>query len=247
MAADPESTLPALTEATRRLISDERKRSLQDRGTKIADTRQKALEAARVNATYGWDASPISLARLSAELYNQIKDEDWADVGGGPGSVNHPLWNYDKFYRRMKGGNAGGVGFNAPASIGGALAHRKYGRLCVHVQNDGDLMMAPGVLWTAAHHKIPMLAVMHNNRAYHQEVMHIQRMADRHERGITNAGIGTFITEPNIDYAKLAQSMGWYAEGPITDPKDLGPAIKRSIAMVKKGQPALIDSVTQPR
>ena len=247
MAADPEATLPSLTEATKRLITDDRKRAYQDRGSKIADARQKALEAARVNATYGWDASPISLPRLSAELWAQIKDEDWADVGGGPGSVNHPLWNYDKFYRRMRGGNAGGVGFNAPASVGGALAHRKYGRLCVHVQNDGDLMMAPGVLWTAAHHRIPMLAVMHNNRAYHQEVMHIQRMADRHERGINNAGIGTAITDPNIDYAKLAQSMGWYAEGPIDNPNDLGPAIKRAIAVVKRGQPALIDSVTQPR
>ena len=118
MAADPEATLPSLTEATKRLISDDRKRAFQDRGSKIADARQKALEAARVNATYGWDASPISLARLSAELWAQIKDEDWADVGGGPGSVNHPLWNYDKYYRRMRGGNAGGVGFNAPAVRG---------------------------------------------------------------------------------------------------------------------------------
>ena len=53
--------------------------------------------------------------------------------------------------------------------------------------------------------------------------MHIQRMANRHQRGIENAGIGTTLVNPNIDFAKLAQSMGWYAEGPITDPKDLGP------------------------
>jgi len=31
-------------------------------------------------------------------------------------------------------------------------------------QPDGDLMYAPGVLWTAAYHKIPLLFVMHNNR-----------------------------------------------------------------------------------
>ena len=35
---------------------------------------------------------------------------------------------------------------------------------------------------------------------------------------------------------KLAQSMGWYAEGPITDPKDLGPALKRAVAVVKRGR-----------
>jgi acetolactate synthase-1/2/3 large subunit len=147
----------------------------------------------------------------------------------------------------MHGGNAGGVGFSAPSAVGAALAHRKSGRLCVHVQNDGDLMYAPGVLWTAAHHKIPLLAVMNNNRAYHQEVMHIQRMSARHNRGITNAGIGTTIVEPNIDYAKLAQSMGWYSEGPISNPNDLGPALKRAVEVVKRGEPALIDSVTQPR
>ena len=103
------------------------------------------------------------------------------------------------------------------------------------------------MLWTAAHHRIPLLAVMHNNRAYHQEVMHIQRMANRHQRGIENAGIGTTLVDPNIDYAKVAQGMGWYAEGPITDPKDLGPALKRAVAVVKRGEPALLDTVTQPR
>ena len=44
------------------------------------------------------------------------------------------------------------------------------------------MMYAPGVLWTAAHHKIPLLSVMHNNRGYHQEVMHMQRMSNRRNR-----------------------------------------------------------------
>ena len=108
-------------------------------------------------------------------------------------------------------------------------------------------MYAPGVLWTAAHHRIPLLTIMHNNRAYHQEVMQVQIMADRHSRGIERASIGTALTDPNIDYAKMAQSMGVYAEGPITDPKDLGPAIRRAIDRVKGGEPALVDVVTQPR
>src|SRR5262249_48891099 len=104
-----------------------------------------------------------------------------------------------------------------------------------------------GVLWTAAHHRIPLLTVMHNNRAYHQEVMQVQIMADRHGRGINRAGIGTTISDPSIDYAKLAQSLGVYAEGPITDPKDLGPAITRAIQVAKRGEPALLDVLTQPR
>ncbi len=108
-------------------------------------------------------------------------------------------------------------------------------------------MYAPGALWTAAHHKIPLLLVMWNNRAYHQEVMHIQRMANRHQRGITNANIGTTLENPYIDFAGLAKSLGWYSEGPISDPKLLSAALKRSVERVEKGEPALIDVVTQPR
>jgi len=241
MAADSEATLPSLIEAVKRLATDDRKRVFEERGSKIVDARKTALDRARTAATYGWDSSPISLPRLSAEVWAQVKNEDWAGGMGG-----YP-WVYDKHYQRGFGGSSGGVGYSSPAAVGSALAHRKYGRFYVHAQNDGDLMYAPGVLWTAAHHHIPLLAVMHNNRAYHQEVMHIQRMADRRQRGIDRASIGTTITDPNIDYAKLAQSMGWYAEGPIDNPNDLAPAIRRAIAAVKKGQPALLDTVTQPR
>ena len=41
--------------------------------------------------------------------------------------------------------------------------------------------------------------------------------------------------------------MGVHAQGPITNPNDLGPAIKRAIEVVKRGEPSLIDVVTQPR
>lgn len=250
IAADAEATLPSLIEAVKRLINDDRKRVLRDRGSRLAAAQQDAFEQMRTDATYGWDASPISTARLSAELWGQIKDKDWSLVSDvAPGMSNWPLrmWAFDKHYQFIGGAGGYGVGYGAPAAVGAALANRKYGRLSVNIQCDGDLMYAPGVLWTAAHHRIPLLNVMHNNRAYHQEMMHLQRMENRHNRGITRAGIGTTMTDPNIDFAKLAQSMGVHGEGPITDPKDLGPAIRRAIEVVEQGQPALVDVVTQPR
>jgi thiamine pyrophosphate-dependent acetolactate synthase large subunit-like protein len=107
--------------------------------------------------------------------------------------------------------------------------------------------MTIGVLWTAAHHKIPLLFVMHNNRGYHQELMHVQRMANRHMRGLDRAHIGTTLRDPYIDYAKIAQGMGIAAIGPISDPKELGPALTRAKAIVKGGEPVLVDVVTQGR
>src|SRR5260370_4217284 len=67
------------------------------------------------------------------------------------------------------------MGYNAPASAGAALANKRYGRISVAIQGDGDLMFVPGTLWTAAHHRIPILYVVHNNRAYHQEYMYRRR------------------------------------------------------------------------
>jgi acetolactate synthase-1/2/3 large subunit len=247
MAADAEATLPALIDAVKRLITADQKRTIQERGGKLAAASQAALERARTEATYGWDASPISTARLSAELWGQIKNEDWSLVSTGPSGWPQRLWTFDKYYQFIGGPGGYGVGYGAPAAVGAALANRKYGRLSVNVQCDGDLMYAPGILWTAAHHRIPILSVMHNNRAYHQEVMHLQRMANRHNRGIDRAGIGTTLEDPNINFAKIADGMGMHAEGPITDPKELGPAVKRAIAAVKRGEPALVDVVTQPR
>jgi acetolactate synthase I/II/III large subunit len=249
IAADGEATLPSLTEAVKRLLTDDRRRAFQQRGAKLAEARQQSLDRAREAATYGWDASPISTARLCAEVWNQIKDRDWSLVSAYTFVNAWPtrLWNFDKHYQYIGAAGGYGVGYGAPAAVGAALANRKYGRLSVNIQNDGDLMYAPGVLWTAAHHHIPLLTVMHNNRAYHQEVMQVQIMADRHSRGIDRAGIGTTMTEPNIEFAKLAQSMGVYGEGPISDPKELGPAIKRALEVVNRGEPAVVDVLTQPR
>jgi acetolactate synthase-1/2/3 large subunit len=53
------------------------------------------------------------------------------------------------------------------------------------------------------------------------------------------------IMDPAPDFATLARSMGWYSEGPIENPADIVPALKRAIAAVKAGKPALIDTVTQ--
>ncbi|MBL8645396.1 MAG: hypothetical protein JNK21_15795, partial [Rhodospirillaceae bacterium] len=157
------------------------------------------------------------------------------------------LWPFEKPYQYIGTSGGQGVGYGLAASIGAALANKALGRFSVNIQCDGDLMYAPGAIWTAVHHNIPLLSVMHNNRAYHQETMHIQRMANRNNRGIDRAHIGTTIDSPFIDYAMLAKSMGMWAEGPILSPNDLGPALKRAVAMVKRGEPALLDVVTQPR
>jgi acetolactate synthase-1/2/3 large subunit len=246
IAADPQATLPGLIDECSRLISGARRRALDERGKTLAAASAAALERARVEATYGWDASPITLQRLAAEVWDVIKGKDWASVGAAGGR----LWSVDRFYRTMGTVNGGGIGGALPIAIGAALAHKKHGRLCVRFQPDGDMLYMATALWTATHHRIPLLIVMHNNRAYHQEVMHLQRMANRRQRGVELAAHGlpgATLGDPDIDFAQMARSMGAYAEGPIAEPNELRPALLRAIARVEQGEVALLDTRTQAR
>ena len=109
---------------------------------------------------------------------------------------NWPLqmWDFTKHHQYIGWSGAYGIGYGAPAAVGAALANRKHGRLSVNIQCDGDLNYAPAVLWTAAHHRIPLLTIMHNNRAYHQERMYVTDMAARANRDVSRADIGNELT-----------------------------------------------------
>ena len=249
ITGDAEATLPALIEAVKRLLTADRKRAIQARGAKVAEANRQLNARIREAAAVAWDVSPISTARLTAEIWAQVKNEDWSLVSNDryPSYWPTRLWDFSKHYQYIGAQGAAGIGYGAPAAVGAALANRKHGRLTINIQPDGDLNYAPGVLWTAAHHQIPLLTIVHNNRAYHQERMYVQMMGNRLDRGIDRSDIGTALKEPNIDYAMMAKTYGMYGEGPISDPQDLAPAIRRGIERVKKGEPALIDVVTQPR
>ncbi len=249
ITGDAEATLPALIEAVKRILTPDRRRALAERGVKTAQANRQARDRNREIAAVAWDASPISTARLSAELWAQIKNEDWSLVSTDRMVSAWPtrLWNFTKHYQYIGAQGAAGVGYGAPASAGAALANRKHGRLTVTIQCDGDLNYAPGVLWTAAHHKIPLLYVVHNNRAYHEERMYITALGARYNRGVDRSDIGTALIDPDIDYSSIAKGYGLYAEGPIADPAALAPAIRRALARVKAGETALLDVRTQPR
>jgi thiamine pyrophosphate-dependent acetolactate synthase large subunit-like protein len=249
ITGDAEATLPALIEEVKRALTVDRRRAIEDRGKKVAEANEQARKQNRELAALAWDASPISTARLSAEIWAQVKNEDWSLVSWDRMMSSWPtrLWNFSKYYQFIGTHGGSGMGYGLPAAVGAALANRKHGRLTINIQPDGDLCYAPGVLWTAAHHQIPLLNIMHNNRAYHEERMYIALLGAKYDRSPEKSDIGTALKGPNIDYASVAKGFGLYSEGPIENPVDLGPAIKRAIERVKKGEPVLLDVVTQPR
>ena len=244
---DAQASLPALIDEVKRATTDDRKHTFSARGEKLRDAWDKERKRAREEAALGWDLQPITTPRLAAETWSAIRNERWSLAVSDRIPWARRLWPTTEYHQMLGGSGAQGVGYAAPGALGVALANKSKGILTVTFQPDGDLMYSPGVLWTAAYHKIPILYVMHNNRAYHQEIMHVQRMCSLHNRGVDRAWVGTVIDNPAIDYAKLAQSMGVWAEGPVTDPAKLGAALKRAVDVVKSGQPALVDVVCQGR
>jgi len=252
ISGDAEATLPYLIEEVKRALSNDRKAKFAARADEFIKMHAASFDESRRLAAIGWGASPVSTSRMCMELWNAIKAEDWAlvSVGASENFISnwpHRLWPFEKHYQYLGVGAGGGVGYGLPAAVGAAIANKRLGRFSVNIQCDGDFMYANGALWTAAHHRVPLLTVMHNNRSYGQETMLLQGVANRRGRGVDTAKIGTAIEDPNIDYAKLAQGMGVWAEGPITDPDKLGPALKRAVEVVKGGHPALVDVVTQVR
>jgi acetolactate synthase-1/2/3 large subunit len=211
----------------------------------VAELRQKAHAQWQAEARDDWDASPITLPRLATEVWNAIKAEDWVLTAGTLDDWTRQIWDFDKPYRHP--GKSLGTATQIGISLGVALAHRDAKRLVVDLQPDGDLMFDAGALWVAAKHRIPLLVVMYNNRAYYNDWEHQIRMAKLRGTPEERAHIGMDMDDPAPDFAALAKSMGWYAEGPIDRPGDVAPALKRAIARVKAGQPALLDTITQKR
>lgn len=195
-----------------------------------------------------WGLKPVSPVRLASEVWEVVKGEDWVLTHDILQSPTHRIWDFQKAYQNLGSSSGGGLGYGVGASIGAALAHKKEGKLCIDLQTDGDFLYTPGALWTAAHHKIPLLVVMFNNRSYYNSERHAEETALERSRNVANRGKGTHIDEPPISFARLAEAQGVYAESPLDDPSAIKPALLRALKYVKKeGLPALVDVVTQPR
>src|SRR5437773_1890828 len=190
---------------------------------------------------------PIAQSALAAQVWEAIKTEDWILTNGTANGWVRKLWDWVP--ERTLGGSGGaGLGYGLGASLGVALAHRGSGKLCVDLQSDGDLLYVTSGLFTAAHHRLPLLIVTCNNRSYYNDEEHQERMAIRRGRAVENKGIGIRIEDPAPDFATIARGFGVHAEGPIDDPAALQPALKRALRVVKEdGLPALLDVVIQAR
>jgi acetolactate synthase I/II/III large subunit len=247
VTADTAVALPLLLERCRDLENRAPRESERaDRRARLTQMHESVWEGWRLQASSEWDASPVSLPRLAADVWEVIKDHDWVLTAGTANEWAMKTWDFDRAHRHP--GKSLGTSTQIALSLGVALAHRGSGRLVVDLQPDGDLMFDLGALWVAAYYKIPLLVVMFNNRAYYNDWEHQERIARQRGTPVERASIGMEIDKPAPDFAAAARALGWYGEGPIVDPAEVGSAVARAAKTVMEHDtPALVDVVCQRR
>jgi len=234
VGADTSLALPQITAELRSLVANGVGSAARQRRTELI-REQKAATAAR------WEAeserefahNPISHARLAQEVWDGVKGERWTVTGDAEGWVRRS-WDLERPGCVVgTGGGAAGLGTGLARAIGVGLAARDEGGFCVAFNGDGDFFYDPSCLWTAVHHRIPVLAIVLDNGGYIGEGGHVAYTSRQRERPDTNNHIAVEIQNPRIDIAGLARAQGAYAEA-VENPSDLGPAVARAVRTVKE-------------
>src|SRR5262245_60028887 len=229
VTADTAVALPLLLAECRRILTGES----AERGAERAQWRAQLTEIHR-STWDGWrqkadevsDRSPVSTARLAAEVWEVVREHDWVLTAGTAAEWALRTWDFDRPYRHP--GRQLGTATQIGISLGVALAHKGSGRLVVDLQPDGDLMFDVGALWVASRYELPLLVVMFNNRAYYNDWEHQERLARHRGTPMERASIGMAIDEPAPDFAAIARGFGWWADGPVTDPDRIRDAVRKA-------------------
>jgi thiamine pyrophosphate-dependent acetolactate synthase large subunit-like protein len=206
---------------------------------RIAAARAAWAAAARAATADG----AVPLERVIHELGSALAGERFVLGGGTNGRLEQRQWALDRPRQYAGWASGGGLGYGVGGALGVALAQEP-GTITVDLQADGDLLFLPSALWTAAQRQLPVLIVVNNNRQYGNTVEHAARIGRRRGHGDANRYVGAGLAEPPVDLAGLARSFGVWADGPISDPDTLGQRLAEAVAVVKRGQPALLDVLT---
>ena len=209
----------------------------------LSENHRRSRESAHQKAVQARDEKPITEEHLALSLWEAIGQDNFQLAYGVLKDLPRFLWDLtdESSYLGRSGGE--GLGYGVPASLGAALAHRDSDTLVVDIQSDGDLMYTASALWTAAHHQLPLLIVVHNNRSYGRDERHQRVVAEARGRSLENLPIGIHIDNPPVDFATLAESMGVKGFGPIEEPDAVPETIREAKKIVQTERRAVLVDV----
>ena len=228
LAGDARLVLAALIEALRGHLSGPRAMA------------PVAAEIARAEGEWmrGWlpllesDETPLSPYRVLWELQQTV---DVANTiithdAGSPRDQLTPFWKCVAPHSYIGWGKSTQLGYGLGLAMGAKLACPE--KLCINVWGDAAIGFTGMDFETAAREKLPILSILLNNSAMAIELDVMPEATERYRA-----------TDISGDYAALARSLGGYGER-IEQPDEIAPAIRRGIAAIEQGRPALLEFIT---
>jgi acetolactate synthase-1/2/3 large subunit len=188
---------------------------------------------------------PLDIVTLAASLGHGFAGERVTFVRL-PLGWQGALWHFRHPLDFLGGDGGAGIGSGPGMLVGAALALRESGRLPVAVLGDGDYLMSAAAFWTAAHYRIPLIAVIANNRSFYNDEVHQERVAKERGRPVENKWIGQQIGDPEIDLAAIARAQGLVGFGPVTRPRELMDRAREAVRLARAGGAVVIDARVLP-
>jgi acetolactate synthase-1/2/3 large subunit len=178
------------------------------------------------------DEVPMNEYRVLNELHKAVDVSNTIAThdAGYPRDRMCPFWTTDTPNTYIGWGKSTQLGYGLGLALGAKMAAPE--KLVINVMGDAAFGMAGLDIETAVRSEIPILTVVLNNGImthYNQNMPY----ASEHWDSDKLSG----------DYAKVAESLGAYAET-VETPDQLPGAIARAIASTKEGRPALLQTMT---
>ncbi len=230
LVGDAGLTLAALIEAVGDRIREPRRERAAEIAERIARIRAEWLADWRPKL-HGDDV-PMSPYRVitgivtNVDVARTIVTHD----AGSPRDQISPFWPATTPLSYIGWGKSTQLGYGLGLAIGAKLAHPD--RLCMNIMGDAAFGMTGLDFETAVRERIPILTVVLNNYSMAIELVEMPISTERYRS-----------TDIGGDYAAIARDLGGWGER-VTEPSEIGPAVRRAVAATEAGQAALLEFIT---
>jgi acetolactate synthase-1/2/3 large subunit len=177
--------------------------------------------------------APLSPYRVIWDLMHTV---DVANTiithdAGSPRDQISPFWEPVKPLTYIGWGKTTQLGYGLGLAMGAKLAEPD--KVCINVWGDAAIGFTGMDFETAVRERIPILSVLLNNFSMAIELKVMPKATEKFRS-----------TDISGNYADMAKAFGGHGER-VTQPDDIGPAIKRAIAKTREGTPALLEFITE--
>ena len=223
-----------LTDSLRGLVSRLRedaaagyRSAAQARNAALQEDQQSRQAAARATLEKLHDAQPIAPVRAMHELSQAAPDNAIVVDESITASLEVAHHFDEQTNGDYYGGRGGGIGQGIAGAIGVQVANPD--RRVLAVSGDGSAMYSIQALWTAAHHRLPIIFVILSNREYRVLKHNLDIYRARFDIGSNKPYPHMDLTSPQLGFPELAGGMGVPGEA-VTAADNIAEAMARAKA-----------------